>query len=947
MPLDEGVISAFRYMYETSVSGSNTEGNTYAAISASEDGETSTALVFVDTDYTDEDYGIRKALVLAPKTGWGTNPYIQAELSTKGYKDIAVSAKIGATKKGPAEYMLQYSIDGESFIDVASYTLASNKTLYKAFDKEVLGAEADGLDRLYIRIVPVGTATVGGGVLSGTSGEYAVNDILIYGTATGEATPEPTEIPESTEEPEVTEEPQGDGIIHLLGNSIDAAGVVGVTVDGTTATITAAGEYTVEGTLDDGQLLVAAANKSDAVTVRLNGVSIASSTGDAFSASMGEVTLAAAEGKENTFKASADSACGIYSKNDLIIKGDGKITAISELGNGIRSKADIEIGAGDIEVNAYNNGIKGDESVKFTKKATNVNITAKTGDAIKTDAIDTDTGILESGKGGVVINGGTLTLTAAEGDGIQADDSCAIAGGDITVNAGANGIKANSIDVPSTDAEGIEITVTGSLTISGGTVNVTSVEECLRAAGKLDITGGDITVAATGAAQDAVKAGKTEDTVSGSTTTTVVTSKGAITISGGSLNITSAPDDAVVSSGTFTMTDGVLRGNSTCDFMKIYDSVDISGGTVDIVSGLDGIQSGKALTVTGTTESDYTVGNLTISGGIVNVKANGGSTKRSHTTVSALADSCKGIKANTYLKVTGGELNISSCDDAIHSNWETDITGGTLNLASDDDGIHADYMLVLGTEGGIDEDFTVDISYSYEGIEGSVIKVLSGTTYLYSTDDGANAAGDYEEGAVPSEAALSEADGEAQLMAGPGNWGGGTGNMGPGGGNDDSSAHGMLYIKGGRLYCEVNGDGLDSNGNIEMSGGVAIVNGPTSGGNGVFDKGDNNNHFYLTGGTLIGVGTSDMLDNPSQVTGQGYYSNSSASITKGTAIKLAVGSGYIAIVPKVTLSRGLVYISSPEMSSGQSYSITTGTVTDGAQVFGKTESGIFYGLVKK
>jgi hypothetical protein len=289
-------------------------------------------------------------------------------------------------------------------------------------------------------------------------------------------------------------------------------------------------------------------------------------------------------------------------------------------------------------------------------------------------------------------------------------------------------------------------------------------------------------------------------------------------------------------------------------------------------------------------------------------------------------------------------------------------------LASDDDGVHADYMLTLGAESGADDDFTIDISYSYEGIEASVINVLSGTTYLYSTDDGVNAAGDYQEGAT-----LSEVSENVSLMAGPGgsfggwNNNGGSGNSSPGWGSDDSSDHGMLYIKGGRLYCEVNGDGLDSNGSIAMSGGTVIVNGPTSSGNGVFDKGDNNSDtFTLTGGTLIGVGTSDMAVYPT-VSGQGYYSgttssssggwggwggqsgsSSSSSVTKGTAIKLTTDSGYVVVIPKVTVSSGFIYISTPDMTSGKSYSLSSDTsYSDGEQVFGKTENGTFYGLIEK
>ncbi len=55
---------------------------------------------------------------------------------------------------------------------------------------------------------------------------------------------------------------------------------------------------------------------------------------------------------------------------------------------------------------------------------------------------------------------------------------------------------------------------------------------------------------------------------------------------------------------------------------------------------------------------------------------------------------------------------------------------------------------------------------------------------------------------------------------------------GPGGGDtaDDSK---QITITGGTLVVDA-GDGLDSNGNVTMSDGVVIVNGPTTGGNGAW-----------------------------------------------------------------------------------------------------------------
>ena len=53
---------------------------------------------------------------------WGEYPYFETELSTLGYTDVRVSAKLGGSKKGPRDYKLQYSFDGVSFTDVENAT---------------------------------------------------------------------------------------------------------------------------------------------------------------------------------------------------------------------------------------------------------------------------------------------------------------------------------------------------------------------------------------------------------------------------------------------------------------------------------------------------------------------------------------------------------------------------------------------------------------------------------------------------------------------------------------------------------------------------------------------------------------------------------------------------------------------------------------------------------
>lgn len=139
------------------------------------------------------------------------------------------------------------------------------------------------------------------------------------------------------------------------------------------------------------------------------------------------------------------------------------------------------------------------------------------------------------------------------------------------------------------------------------------------------------------------------------------------------------------------------------------------------------------------------------------------------------------------------------------------------------------------------------------------IYVQGGKTYIVSTDDGANAAGD-----EPTENAITLSSDDIAEFAGPGGFGGG--NQGPNWGGEDSSSYGYLEVSGGLLYIEAEGDGFDSNGDGVITGGIVLVNGPTSGGNGVFDVGDNNNTLTITGGIVIGAGTSDMAVTPTKAT---------------------------------------------------------------------------------
>lgn len=156
-----------------------TEGE--ARLFASVDGVEMRKLEWTKDLYeTNGEPAMQPAMTGGAKHPWGEGAYLEVRVSTKGCAGIDFSAQLGATKKGPRDFTLQYSVDGEDYTDVASYSLTTNKYMENAFAVR-LPADADDRETLYIRIAVAGETLVGGGegLVGTTSGEVAVNNIVV------------------------------------------------------------------------------------------------------------------------------------------------------------------------------------------------------------------------------------------------------------------------------------------------------------------------------------------------------------------------------------------------------------------------------------------------------------------------------------------------------------------------------------------------------------------------------------------------------------------------------------------------------------------------------------------------------------------------------------------------------------------------------------------------
>ncbi|MDR0884468.1 MAG: carbohydrate-binding domain-containing protein [Oscillospiraceae bacterium] len=267
----------------------------------------------------------------------------------------------------------------------------------------------------------------------------------------------------------------------------------------------------------------------------------------------------------------------------------------------------------------------------------------------------------------------------------------------------------------------------------------------------------------------------------------------------GESTITSGSKHGIQAKDALTLQgDGKLTINAGKDGIHASDALNIVGGTFHITAANDGIQSEKELTISG--------GNFTLKtgGGAAAVTRDNGSAQRGRPATPASTDTAshKGLKAAGDMTITDGTFSIDSADDSVHSNGNIQLQGGLFTLASGDDGVHADATLDIS--GG-----EINVTQSYEGLEGAKVNISAGTVLVHATDDGINAAGGNNESG-------GGAFGQDRFRPGA-----------PGGGNSAYS----INISGGTVTVYSGSDGVDSNGTLDITGGTTaiFVNAPRDG----------------------------------------------------------------------------------------------------------------------
>ncbi|WP_430784421.1 carbohydrate-binding domain-containing protein [Actinoplanes sp. G11-F43] len=435
------------------------------------------------------------------------------------------------------------------------------------------------------------------------------------------------------------------GTITLTGASA-TSGAEGVTVDGNTVTITAAGTYTISGELA-GQIVV---NAPDAtVTLILDGAAITSTDRAAIAATeVKELVVQLAAGSANTladttsYATDADVDAALFSAGDLTVNGDGKLTVTGNANDAIAAKDGLLIESGTISVTAKDDGIRGKDYVVVTGGT--ITVTAG-GDGIKADN-DEDTE-----RGYVSVSAGTITVTSG-GDGVDAATDVVVTGGTITVTSGGGLASAASL-AADVSAKGLK---SGVITVlEGGTVAVNAADDAVHSDGAIHLNGAKVTV---GSGDDGVHA------------------EGQLIVDAGSVTVASAVEgleaaQIVLNDGSVSVTtsDDGVNATSSSSSSSSEPSVTVNGGTLVINADGDGLDSNGTASITGGTvvvngpegngngalDVDAT---FTISGGILLAAGSSGmavtpDAESAQAWLSATVDSA--IPAGTTIQITDSD----------------------------------------------------------------------------------------------------------------------------------------------------------------------------------------------------------------------------------------------------------------------------------------------------
>ena len=274
-----------------------------------------------------------------------------------------------------------------------------------------------------------------------------------------------------------------------------------------------------------------------------------------------------------------------------------------------------------------------------------------------------------------ILNGANIKCTTVkdEAEGIHSEGTALISDGTLTLNTYDHGIKTD-----------------GDMDITGGTITYTingPASKAIKSEGNLHITGGNISGTVSGGGETA-----SDQTTSASAG---IKCDNNVTIDGGTFDLkaTGNGDKGMSIDGSLTVNDGNITVSTTG---SRYEQ---NNGGWGSTSSSDRRSSPKGIKVDG---------NININGGTITVSTTGG-------------EGAEGIESKNILTVSGGNIEVTSYDDALNSASTMILEGGYIYaVATGNDAIDANgnmnlnggFIYAAGREEAFDaaEQFTLTVN---------------------------------------------------------------------------------------------------------------------------------------------------------------------------------------------------------------------------------------------
>jgi len=365
--------------------------------------------------------------------------------------------------------------------------------------------------------------------------------------------------------------------INLKGDVVEIIGD-GAIFEGNQVLIQDGGDFWIKGELNNGQIRVQSASLEN-VKLILDNANITCNNNAAIVIEQSERSIIIlADGSENNITDGSsydteEANSALFSKSDLAISGNGKLTINANYNDAITSKDGLIIRSGNYVITAVDDGIRGKDYLVIEDGVFDI---TSGGDAIKSDNENAGFGYIDISYGAFEIN--------SKGDGIQAQYNLTIDDG--VFNISCSGYPSSSKGLKA----GIQ------LQIDGGEFNIDGIDDALHSDQDIYITKGDFTISTSDDgmhAENILKIDYADILILESYEGLEAKS---ITIVDGNIVLTSSDDGINAASGTQSYPGGPVGDNnlkieggyivadSRGDGLDINGSIDISGGLI-IVHG--------------------------------------------------------------------------------------------------------------------------------------------------------------------------------------------------------------------------------------------------------------------------------------------------------------------------------------------------------------------------